>query len=204
MHNKLNCKDSNDIPSIDKIHSLTKEMHLVLVFPEDKVSIEAIDTIIEQLSKQLPDYRVFYAGGRDDTNRITIHPVIKKETIDTNLELIIDAIKDYINLSRLLLKNVTDEKNWNDWELTYEHSPHNRYENQKTGQIVETCDYVFTDFKSIDSYFFGEFIETSKEHLDLAKLIKDTYHDTARILDVVEETGIIQEYLKEKDYNENN
>jgi len=199
MYNKLNCKDSNDIPSVAKIHSLTKETHLVLSFSNDKVSGEEIYTIIEQLSKQLPNYRVFYAGGRDDTNRITIHPVIKKETIDANLELIIDVIKDYINLSRLLLKNVTDEKNWNNWELTYEHSPHNRYENDKTGQIAETCDYVFTDFKSIDSYFFGEFIETSKEHSDLAKLIKDTYHDTARILDIVEKTGIIQEYLKEKE-----
>jgi len=199
MHNKLNCKDSHDIPSIDKIHALTKKERLVLAFPEDKVSNEAIDSIIEQLSKQLPDYSVFYAGGRDETNFITIYPVIKKETIDANLEIIIDAIKDYINLSRLLLKNVTDEKNWNNWELTYEHPPHNRYENDKTGQIAETCSYLFTDFKSIDVYFFGVFIETSKEHLELAKLIKSTFHDTARILDVVEQTGIIQEYLKEKD-----
>jgi len=199
MNNRLKCKDSNDIPSIDKIHSLTKEEPLVLVFPKDKVSNEAIDTIIEQLSKQLPEYRVFDAGGRDDTNRITIFPVIKKETIDANLEIIIDAIKDYINLSRLLLKNVTDEKKWNNWELTYEHPPHNRYENDKTGQVVETCDYLFTDFKSIDAYFFGEFIETSKTYSDLAKLIEDTFHDTARILDVVEKTGIIQAYLENKD-----
>jgi len=198
MYNKLNCKDSNHIPSVAKIHSLTKETYLVLSFPNDKVSDEEIDTIIAQLSKQLPDYRVFYAGGRDDMNWITIHPVIKKETIDANLELIIDTIKDYINLSRLLLKNVTDEKNWNNWELTYEHPPHNRYENDKTGQIAETCSYLFTDFKSIDVYFFGVFIKTSKNHSDLAKLIKSTYHDTARILDVVEKTGIIQEYLKEK------
>lgn len=101
------------------------------------------------------------------------------------VNLIVKALMDYIDISNILVENVTDEVDWNDWELTYEHFPHNRYENKITGEIVETCSYKMSNFKEIDPEFFGIFIESSTQYPELIKIIKDTYHDTSRILDTV-------------------
>ncbi len=189
----ISCENIADIPSILKIESLTKENSVRLLFPIgilDKFE----EKVLQPLKEKLLDCTVFIGRRTKVDTMISIIPVIKRETIAKNLDVIIKIIKDYIYISNQLINNVTDDNNWKNWELTYKHPPHNRYENLVTNQIVETCDYKMTSIKQIDPYFFGEFIQSSN-YSELKKLIKDTYHDTLRILDVVAETKIIEPYF---------
>lgn len=178
---KIICKNTSDLPSFEDIKNHTKESHLVLQFPKNTIQTD-IDSTIDNLQRELSDYSVFYAGN----DNITIKKVISKENILKNLKTIQKALIDYIQLSEQLRQNVTDEKNWNNWELTYEHFPHNRYENFKTGQSADFCDYKMTNLADIDPYFFGEFIQTSTHYPELNNIIKERFHDTRRILDTLE------------------
>jgi len=188
---KIICKNTFDLPSFKEIKNHTQESHLVLQFPKNTIQTDISNTI-ENLQRELSDYSVFYAGN----DRITVMKVISKENVLENVELIQKALKDYIQLSEQLRQNVTDEKKWNNWELTYEHFPHNRYENLKTGQSADFCGYKMTNLADIDPYFFGEFIQTSTHYPELSNIIKDRFHDTARILDALTTTSEINLLFK--------
>jgi len=175
------CQNINEIPSVSKIDSLTKDTQLRLEFPKEILE-KSEKKILRLLQDKLSDYTVFISSS----TMVTLIPVVKKEDIAKNFDSIINALKDYINISNKLIKNVDENTNCKNWELTYEHPPHNRYENSVTGQIVETCDYKMTTIYQIDSYFFGQFI-LSSNYPEIQILINDTFHDTARIVDVVSE-----------------
>ena len=191
---KLFCKNISEIPSIKKIHSLTKKEFLVLEFSID-IQEEIENTVTPNLKTKLTNYSVFLTY-REETISISIIPVITEEQIIVHLKEIKKALTDYIALSNLLLENVTDEINWNNWELTYEHFPHNRYEHLKTGQIAETCAYKMTAIEQIDIYFFGVFIQTSKSYPRLNKVLVKPFHDTARILDYLKANNEIHPFFK--------
>ena len=181
---KIFCQNINETPDKSELISLTENEYLRLEFPT-KILENDENKVLDILKSQLADCSVFVGGRSDETITITIIPVVSAYLIRKHFKLIIKALVDYIDISNTLVENVPDESDWNDWELTYEHFPHNRYENKTTGQIVETCAYKMSSFKEIDSEFFGIFIESSTQYLELIEIIKDTYHNTARILDTV-------------------
>ena len=191
---RIFCKNIAEIPSIKKIHSLTEKESLVLEFSRDILE-EIENTVTPNLKAKLTNYRVLLTY-RKETISISIIPVITEEQIIVHLKEIKKALTDYIVLSNLLLENVTDEINWNNWELTYEHFPHNRYKHLKTGQIAETCAYKMTAIEQIDPYFFAEFIQTSKLYPSLNKVIVEQFHDTARILDYLKASNDMYSFFK--------
>ncbi len=194
---KIFCKDIQEIPSKKRLELLAEKGNLKIEFP--KYLFEKDETqIINLLSSKLEDCTVFVGNRTDNTITITIIAVIKKALIKENLDLIIQAIKEYIDLSDLLIRHVSEDKDWENWSINYDHFPHIEYINLKTEQLVDTCAYKMSKYSDIDPEFLGKFIYTTQKYEKLKKLIKEPYHDSVRILDIVQQLGIIQEYLKNR------
>jgi len=76
---KLFCKNIAEIPSLKKIHSLTKKELLVLEFSRDILE-EIENTVTPNLKTKLTNYSVFLTY-RKETISISIIPIITEEQI---------------------------------------------------------------------------------------------------------------------------
>lgn len=183
---KIHCKNIDAIPSIESIIDVTQQEHLVLEFPKATINPAIESQLIADFKKQLPEnYSIFNSGIWESTITITIKSLVSASTINPKIEFVIQGLKDYLDISRMLL-NADPTNTFKDWELMEEHGEHNRYENIQTGQILETCSFPMTHFNHIDPYFWGLFIKTSTNHQDLKEMIKSEFHNALRILDFVE------------------
>lgn len=192
---KIHCNNIDTIPDTEEIIDLTQQEHLVLEFPKDKINPKIESDIISELKRELPEnYSVFNSGIWDSTITITIKSVVSENAINQNFEFIKQGIKDYLDVSNMLL-NDTQSNELEDWELTDEHGEYNRYENLKTGQILETCSYRITNFENIDPYFWGLFIKTSANHPELKEMIKSEFHDSCRILDFIQKNEELKKQI---------
>jgi len=192
---KIYCENIDTVPNFERLKDLARKGHLVLEFPRDKINSKIESELISELRGQLPEnYSVFNSGVWENTITITIKSVVSEISIKRQIEFIKQGIKDYLIISKMLL-NDSRSNNLSDWELTDEHGEHNRYENTKTGQILETCSYEMTNFKSIDPYFFGLFIKTSTNYPELKELINSEFHDSARILDYIEKNDKLKKQI---------
>lgn len=192
---KVYCENIETIPNIEKIIDLTRQEHLVLEFPKAQINPKIESQLIARLEEQLPEnYSIFKSGIWKNTITITIKSLVSEIAIDRQIESIKQGLKDYLDMSRMLLNNKQTDK-LEDWELTDEHGEHNRYENIKTGQILETCSYQMTNFNSIDPYFWGVFIKTSTRYPELREMINSEFHDSQRIMEFVEKNNELKKQI---------
>ena len=192
---KVYCENIETIPNIEKIIDLARQEHLVLEFPKAKINPKIESQLIAVLKEQLPEnYSIFNSGIRKSTITITIISVISEITIKHHIEFIKQGIKDYLDISKILL-NDSQLSKVREWELLEEHGEHNRYENIKTGQVLETCSYPITHLDSIDPYFFGLFIKTSMNHQELKEIINHEFHDSVKILKFIEQDEELKKQL---------
>lgn len=192
---KVYCEDIDTIPNLEKIIDLTRQEHLVLEFPKAKINPKIESQLIAELKEQLPEnYSIFNSGIRKRTITLTIKSLVSEITINQQIEYIKQGLKDYLDMSKMLLNNRQTNK-LEDWELTDEHGEHNRYENIKTGQILETCSYQITNFNSIDPYFWGVFIKTSTRYPELKEMINSEFHDSQRIIEFVEQNNELKKQI---------
>jgi len=180
---RLFCKDINQLPDRETIERLCKDgEHLVLKFPKNIAKKKEI--VITFLKSQLPEnFSVFNSGGDNESEWVTIKPVIGRRIIDENETLIRESISDYINLCNELIKDFgTNPKTSEEWD-TFRHGEHIRFTNKNSGQIVEVPVFGISRINEVDPYFWGEFIESTEKYNAINNLIQHTFHDSARILD---------------------
>ncbi|MCP4176679.1 MAG: hypothetical protein GY756_02840 [bacterium] len=194
---KISCKNISSIPNIGSIKDLAQHEHLVLEFPKEEMSLSNGSELISELKEKLPEnYLIFNSGIWEHTVTITIKSVLSTEIINQNIGFIIEGIKDYLHISKTLLKNnSTNRKNTNDWELIEEHGEHKRYENKDTGQVLETCSCQMASIKDIDPYFWGVYIKSSTNHAELKKIINSEFHDSCRILEFIENNNELKKQI---------
>jgi hypothetical protein len=70
-----------------------------------------------------------------------------------------------------------------------EHGGECRFENERTGQVVEAPLREGAEAGRVDPYFFAIFVRTTPGHERVAELIQEDFHDAARMLDLVEPTA---------------
>jgi hypothetical protein len=92
------CHSVDDVPSVSQLQQLvTDEQHVVLkllVIPDDKGTAVDKPSIIQQLTRQLPDFTVFDSGGKSgEFTWITIKKVIAAEDVLANAEAILAAMR---------------------------------------------------------------------------------------------------------------
>lgn len=179
------------IPTSQEIINIAKEESFVIELPKEELPLPEDETnLVAKLNENLSDnYSVFKSGSWKETITITIKPLIKTEDIIKYSKTIKACIEDYITISNKLINNNSSDKNMTqNWQLVEEHGEHNRYYHKKSGQILETNAFPFTDIKYIDPYFWGIFIKTSLKYTDLKKIITDEFHDSIKILDYLKHT----------------
>lgn len=180
---KLFCKDITHLPDRETIEKLSKDgEHVVLKFPKNIV--EEKKNIITLLKNQLPEnFSVFNSGGDNESEWITIMPVIKRHRIEENETLIRASISHYINLCNQLMIDLENNPNISkEWD-TFRHGQHIQFTNKKSEQIVEAPILGISTISQVDPYFWGKFVASTEKYNTINDLIEDTFHDSARILD---------------------
>ena len=158
------------------------EHHVVLEFPA-KLKVNK-PPIVAELSASLPEYSVFDSGGNKETDWVTVMPVINDAAIQAHSREIKDAIAMYIEACSYLLDGHAKQSLSSEWS-SYIHGEHRCFENSATGQIVEAPLAGSLEPRTIDPYFFAQFVKTTPSCAGVAMIIKHDFHDAARIRDAL-------------------
>ena len=181
---RISCKSKRDIPSVDEIQELAdSKHHVVLEFPFRWWLPINKKHIIEHLAMALTDYSVFDSGGGPRTTCVTVTAVVSQERVLNSIDKILDAIDCYIVTCSNLTTEYEEGILNSEWSAMM-HGEHVRLENSNTGQIVE-APLMTTTIETIDPYFFGVFVKTTENFVEVAQLITDEYHDSRRILEII-------------------
>jgi hypothetical protein len=100
---------------------------------------------------------------------------------------IVRAIEGYRRLSLSLVERYHRVELLREWS-TAEHGYPCRFENRRTGQVVEAALPEWGEPDRVDPYCIAEFVQTTAGLESVAKLIAHKYHDGAWILVVLAES----------------
>jgi hypothetical protein len=92
------------------------------------------------------------------------------------------AVEAYLDECRRLVELYSREALPEEWGAD-EHGEHCRFENLRTGHIVEAPLPDITPHFAIDPYFFGVFVKTGPDFPLLKQAIKREFHDSIALLD---------------------
>jgi len=67
-----------------------------------------------------------------------------------------------------------------------------RFDSVKTGAYLDVELCFGEEFGVLDPWFFSQFLRSIPEYGPLASLLKDDYHDTVRVLEVLHRHGRLQ------------
>jgi hypothetical protein len=178
---RITCNLVSDVISPHQIVDLSKDgTHVVLQFLE--ISKSEIVSLISDLSNALPDYAIFQSSFSPVF--VTVMPLVTKDKVLEHLPEISQAIASYYQACATLVSKYESGSLPSDWQ-TDEHGEHCKFENLRTGQVVEA-----PLFESVepDAYFFAEFVKTTVGMEPIAKMIGDKYfHNGLRILEIVKQ-----------------
>jgi hypothetical protein len=214
---RITCQSIDETPSIKEVIQLvTEDRHVVLVFPLFNKSNNVAhdkESAIERLSKQLPEcFSVFDSGGTKESTQITVKKVIEEQVVIENADLFLKVIDQFCATANELITRLAQKlnfpmaevsKNWiyqldpsltkgwldNNWEYWF-HGHECQFRNVATGQVadVRLKDYG-NKLALLDPCFLATFVRTTPEATQVSKLLKDEFHDTARVLKILVEKG---------------
>ena len=217
---RLTCPTIADIPFLEDIRILvTREQHLVLQFPVPKRSLfgkQPLDKrqIVSFLARELPKYSVFDSGSKEDLEWITVKAVISKQLVLAHADAFVTAARQFRASAYTLISLLADKLGvpnnafgseelrfglsddqydgelGDSWHYVF-HGHECRFQNQTTKQVLDVKLGYPDEWGVLDPYFFYEFVKTSPEFEEIAVLLEDGFHDTARALDVLEEAGLL-------------
>lgn len=216
---RITCQSIDELPSIEEIIPLvTEDRHVVLVFP---LSIESNkvarnkESAIEKLAKQLPEcFSVFDSGSTKESTQITLMKVIEKQVVIENMDSFLNAIDRFCATANELITRLAQKlnfpveevsENWrfqldpsltegwldNNWEYWF-HGHECQFRNVATGQVVDVRLEDYGNKRALlDPYFLAVFVRTTPEEARVSELLKDEFHDTARVLKILVEKGYL-------------
>ena len=178
----IDCPSVADAPPPEMLLAQARDgRHVVLTFR----AIAAGDkrALVDSLSRALPSHSIFDSGG-DGRGRqwVTVMPVVSRERVLASRRDIIRAIRAYRRTCLALVEAYRSGSLSEDWAAD-EHGEHCRFENTRTGEIVEAP--LDESGEPLDPYFFAEFVKSTPEMAGVASLIASDFHDAVRILEVV-------------------
>lgn len=217
---RIVCPSINEIPSADEIIQLvTEDCHVVLVFPlstNSNITLPEKKSTIEKLSTQLPErYSIFDSGGTKESTQITIKRVIEERVVIENIDLFLGAVDRFCTTANELITMLAQKldfpvekvsENWrfqlepsltkgmldDKWEYWF-HGYECQFRNMVTEQVVDVRLKNYGDKLAIlDPYFLAVFVRTTPEEVKVSELLKDEFHDTTRVLEILAEKGYLQ------------
>ena len=187
------------IPTLDTIRSITRELTIKLVFEKEVQSQR--ETIGQNLKTELVGFQV---GIHTIEPEINIAKLITDKEIEDNQDFFEQCAKDYRQLAEELLFKLVDKldlklnkdfpmetfnelkrdkrqigklENWR----YFVHGFHCGFENNKTGQIIEVPLVFGQEFGDLDPYFFSKFIKSTPKYKPLPVDIFEDYAEGVRI-----------------------
>jgi hypothetical protein len=206
---EIKCDSIQDIPSIEKINGLSRNIIMKVVF--GKGIIRERESIGNQWKKKLNDFQI---GIHTQKPEINIARLISDKEIIDHQDFFEKCAKDYRNLAKRLINELAqhleieinpdsplDSFNFlkrrehrpkkniiEDWRY-YVHGFHCCFENIKTGQVIEVSLVNGLEFGALDPYFFTGFVKSTSGYKPLPIEIFEDYADGVRILEKMEEIG---------------
>jgi hypothetical protein len=173
-----------DVPAVASLAAMANpSSHVVLRFPPSTAP-EDKSALIGRLSSSLADHAVFDSGGDQKSTWVTVMSVVSRTRVIERRSEVLQAIRSYRETCDCLVREYRVKTLSKEWK-TDEHGGHCRFENRRTGQVVEAPYNEWAKPDRIDPYFFSEFVKTTSGFEAVAELIDHNFHDGARILEVV-------------------
>jgi hypothetical protein len=154
--------------------------HVVLQFP-GRVDKRAI---ISRLEAALPDHSVFDSGGIGGTDWVTVMPVVPRATVLAHAREIEAAVTSYIEACSTIIAKYEEGTLSEEWSSDM-HGGHRRFENSRTGQVIEAPLGGGPEPSKIDPYFFALFAKSTPGLEVVARLLRHDFHDAARMRDIL-------------------
>jgi hypothetical protein len=185
----IDCAAVGDIGSLAQIAAhASGRHHIVLRFPSLRADEKA--DLIARLAAALPDHSVFDSGRGLCPVWLTVLPVVSRAQARAHCAEVSRAIAEFRATATALVRQYLTGTLAPDWR-TIKHGSHSRFENARTGQVVEAPDRPGVDSEWLDPAFFVEFVQTTAGLESVAALVEHDVHDGARILEVMAEDGLI-------------
>jgi hypothetical protein len=138
------------------------------------------------LAAALPEHSVFVSGGDRESTWISVMPVVARARVLGHAALVRTAMAAYRSACSSLTAGRIAGKLGPEWSAD-EHGGHCRFVSRSTGQVVEAP--LRPAAEPLDPYFFAEFLLSTPGYESLAELIAHKFHDTARILEIMDSSG---------------
>ena len=178
---RINCENTTKVPPLDEIRAMADtDHHIVLQFPSGLVKHD----LINELSAALPEHSVFDSGGDRTTDWVTVMPVVARATVLTHAREIEAAVVGYIEACSTMLLKFEQGSLSQEW-ASETHGGHRRFENSRTGQVIEAPVGGAPEPSRIDPYFFALFTKSTPGLEVVAQLLRHDFHDAARMLDIL-------------------
>jgi hypothetical protein len=212
---RVNCPSIADVPPAERLDELaTDEQHVVLQFPPTVLTEPngtTKESLVARLQAALPDCCVFESGGDQNSRWVTVMRVDRAGDVAAHMDEFVAALRLFRRtattlatrlaarlgvapgvLLRALKPGGSPPGRLDEWD----YQPHGgecRFVGRATGQVVEVRLTFGEEFGALDPYFFGRFVRSTPGLEGLARLIRDEYHDTARVLELVGRAGYLRE-----------
>jgi hypothetical protein len=178
---RINCESTEEVPPLDTIRMLAdSDHHVVLKFPGrvDK------RTTISKLRASLPEHSVFDSGGDRTTDWVTVTPVVPRATVLAHAREIEAAVRCYIEACSTMIGKYEKGTLSEEWSSDL-HGGHRRFENSRTGQVIEAPLGDAPEPSRVDPYFFALYAKSTVGLEGVARLLRNDFHDAARMRDVL-------------------
>ncbi|MBN9518784.1 hypothetical protein J0H58_09730 [bacterium] len=207
---RVTCPTVGDTPPAHQLRVwATDDRHVVLRFPPDALAGPAHTkaSVVARLAAAVPECRVFDSGGDRTHEWVTVLRVIPTAVVTANAAGFLAAARLFrrtaVSLAHRLAEragarpaHVLDavlaghrEVELGDgWESGH-HGLGTRFENRVTGQVVDVRLNFGAEFGVLDPYFFALFLKTTPGLNPLGRLLRDDFHDAARVLDILAADG---------------
>jgi hypothetical protein len=178
---RINCESVEKVPPLDRIRTMADSYHhIVLQFP-GRVDKRAI---ISKLEASLPEHSVFDSGGNRTTDWVTVMPVVPRATVIAHAREIEAAVRSYIEACSTMITKYEEGTLSEEWSSDM-HGGHRRFENARTGQVIEVPLGGASQPSKIDPYFFALFAKSTPGLEVVAQLLRHDFHDAARMRDIL-------------------
>lgn len=201
----------NDLPSIEKINSLSRDVILIVLF--NKNIENKREKIARKWKRDFPDFLIRTGSQFSQKNHFFIQKLITDDEITKNQDFFEQCAKDYKNLATELIFGLADHLNlkidsetplktfsdfiykdggnFNDWRYDF-HGHHCHFINIISQQSIEISLVCGLDFGELDPLFFTEYILSNPKYIPLPIEIYGHYYDGIRILRKMAELGILK------------
>jgi hypothetical protein len=217
----LDCPSLSAFPSADRLRELVSDdYHVVLRFPAEEPGA-AKASVVEQLASALPECSVFDSGAGwitvkkviraeavvANTTAFVAAARLFRQTASALASRLARRLR--VEPDRLLdLGRNRDSGSWLSclqgllglprrtsldrvWDYAF-HGLECRFENRVTGQVVEVRLGFGGEFGVLDPYFFTLFVKSTPGLAHLARLLRDDFHDAARVLKILYGAGYLR------------